>query len=91
MLNVIESSFVHANTKAKVRAPELRETTEFIINSEALQSDTLAPVLFITVLDHAVWQATSGIENMSGLSLTPKRSTKVNSNVITAFAFVDGT
>ena len=45
-------SITYENTEAKVLTPNC-ETNSFHINSGVLQRDTLAPFLFIIVLDYA--------------------------------------
>ena len=46
----------HNNTRAKVLSPD-GETEELEISARMLQGDTLAPFLFIIVLDYAMRQA----------------------------------
>jgi hypothetical protein len=86
LLNAIKS--MYTNTRAKVRTPD-GETEEFEIKAGVLQGDTLAPFLFIVVLDFALRQAISGSEEKLGFTLTPRRSARVHAKVITDLDFAD--
>ena len=55
----------YSNTKAKVITPD-GETDAFQIYSGVLQGDTLAPYLFVTVLDYTLRQAIQGREEDLG-------------------------
>ncbi len=52
---------MYQGTKAKVLSPD-GETEPFTISSGVLQGDTLAPYLFIIVLDYALRKAIHGKE-----------------------------
>ena len=52
---------MYRDTNAKVISPD-GETDMFQISSGVLQGDTLAPFLFIIVLDHALRKAISGFQ-----------------------------
>ena len=54
-------SITYENTEAKVLTPD-GEKNVFHINSSVLQGDTLAPFLFITVLDYAMISVIQGRE-----------------------------
>ena len=54
IVNAIEA--IYANTSAKVPSPD-GETDTFSILAGVLQGDTLAPYLFIIVLDYALRRA----------------------------------
>ena len=53
LVNAIKD--MYSNTQAKVLSPE-GETEPFLVTSGVLQGNTLAPFLFITVLDYAIWK-----------------------------------
>ena len=55
----LSTKHMYTNTKAKVLSPD-GETATFDIISGVLQGDTLAPFLFIIVLDYAKRQANDG-------------------------------
>ena len=71
-----------------MRTPD-GETEEFEIKAGVLQGDTLAPFLFIIVLDYALRRAISGKEDQLGFTLTPRRSARVHSKVLTDLDFAD--
>ena len=58
LLRAIES--MYTNTMAKVMSPD-GETDMFEITAGVLQGDTLAPFLFIIVLDFALRRAIEGV------------------------------
>mgnify|MGYP002052339858 FL=1 len=70
LLQAIET--MYSNTRAKVTTPD-GETEEFRILAGVLQGDTLAPFLFIVVLDYALRRAIEEHEDL-GFTLTPRRS-----------------
>ena len=57
LVNAIKD--MYSNTQVKVLSPD-RETEPFQVTSGLLQGNTLAPYLFIIVLDHALWKGTQG-------------------------------
>ena len=61
LLRAIEA--MYTNTKAKVVSPD-GETELFDITAGVLQGDTLAPFLFVIVLDYAMRKATDGKEEL---------------------------
>ena len=71
LLRAIET--MYAGTRAKVVTPD-GSSEEFDILAGVMQGDTLAPFLFIIVLDHALRKAISGREQELGFTLTPRRS-----------------
>ena len=81
-------SNVYANTSAKVLSPD-GETKIFSILAGVLQGDTLAPYLFIIVLDYALRQAISGKEEQYGFTITPRKSKRVGPVMQTDFDFAD--
>ena len=79
---------MYTNTRAKVITPD-GETDEFNILAGVLQGDTLAPFLFIIVLDYALRQATDGVGTELGFTVTPRRSRRVPAVRITDLDFAD--
>ena len=79
---------LYQNTKAKVMSPD-GETEAFDILSGVLQGDTLAPFLFIIVLDYVMRQAINGLEHELGFQLYRKRSSRVPAIFLTDFSFAD--
>ena len=70
LLNAIEK--MYTDTRAKVVSPD-GETDLFEITAGVLQGDTLAPFLFIMVLDYAMRKAIDGCELELGLTLIETR------------------
>ncbi len=54
-----------------------------------LQGDTLAPYLFIIVIDYALRTAREGKEEELGFLLVKRRSRRVGPVVVTGFDFAD--
>ena len=72
LLRAIES--MYSNTKARFMTPD-GETEQFDITAGVLQGDTLAPFLFIIVLDYAMRKAVGdGKEEELGFTIAPRRS-----------------
>ena len=72
LLRAIEQ--MYSNTKARVMTPD-GETELFDITAGVLQGDTLAPFLFVIVLDYALRKAMAdGKEEELGFKITPRRS-----------------
>ena len=65
------------------------ETEQFEITAGVLQGDTLAPFLFIIVLDFALRRAIEGKEEELGFTLTPRRSRRHPKEAITDLDFAD--
>ena len=86
LLRAIES--MYTNTRAKVISPD-GETEMFDITAGVLQGDTLAPFLFIIVLDYALRKAISGREEELGFTLTPRKSRRHPKVVLTDLDFAD--
>ena len=86
LLGAIET--IYSNTKAKIVTPD-GETEEFDILSGVLQGDTLAPFLFVIVLDYAMKQATGGLEADLGFTITPKKSRRIPATTLTDLDFAD--
>ena len=65
------------------------ETAWFELLAGVLQGDTLAPFLFIIVLDYALRQAITGREVELGFTITPRKSTRYPAKVETDLDFAD--
>ena len=81
-------SITYENTESKVLTP-IGETNSFQINSGLLQGDTLAPFLFIIVLDYAMRSAIQGREEELGLELKPKKSRRYPATILTDLSYAD--
>ena len=86
LLNTIKA--LYTDTKAKVLSPD-GETELFEIIMGVLQGDTLAPFLFVIVLDYAMRKSIDGKEEKFGFTITPKRSRRVHAKTITDLDFAD--
>ena len=86
LLRAIEQ--MYTNTKARVLSPD-GETDMFEITAGVLQGDTLAPFLFIIVLDYAMRQAVSGREEELGFTIHPRKSRRYPKVVLTDLDFAD--
>jgi len=65
------------------------ETQQFDVFAGVLQGDTLAPYLFIIVLDDALRKATEGMEEELGFTITPKKSRRTPAVTLTDLDFAD--
>ena len=79
---------MYTNTMAKVVSPD-GETNMFQITAGVLQGDTLAPFLFIIVLDYALRKAVAGREEELGFTITPRQSRRHAKVVLTDLDFAD--
>ena len=79
---------VYTGTKAKVLSPD-GETELFDITAGVLQGDTLAPYLFIIVLDYAMRSALKGKEEELGFPIKKRRSRRVGPEMVTDLDFAD--
>ena len=86
LLRAIEA--MYTNTKAKVVSPD-GETELFDITAGVLQGDTLAPFLFVIVLDYAMRKATNGREEELGFTITPRKSRRHPKEVLADLDFAD--
>ena len=86
LLRAIE--MMYADSRAKVVTPD-GNSEEFNILAGVLQGDTLAPFLFVIVLDFALRKAISGREQELGLTLTPRRSRRQPAVVLTDLDYAD--
>ena len=84
----IRERLVHAtetmyeNPTARVLTPD-GETEKFDITAGVMQGDTLAPFLFIDVLDYALRGALSGYEEQLGFTISPRRSQRLSTIALT--------
>ena len=86
LLHAIEK--MYTNTKAKVITPD-GETEMFEITTGVLQGDTLAPFLFIIVLDYAMRKALVGREDDLGFTLSTRKSRRHAKETLTDLDFAD--
>ena len=86
LLRAIES--MYTNTRAKVISPD-GETEMFDITAGVLQGDTLAPFLFVVVLDYALRKALTGREEDLGFTITPRKSSRHPKKVLADLDFAD--
>jgi hypothetical protein len=78
----------YQGTKAKVTTSD-GDTDEFDILAGVLQGDTLAPYLFIIVLDYCLRSAIEGREESLGFTIKPRRSRRVGPLNVTDLDFAD--
>ena len=74
--------------KAKVKSPD-GDTDYFNIHAGVMQGDTLAPYLFVVVLDDAMRKATEGKEEDLGLTIKRRQSKRVSGISITDLDHAD--
>ena len=74
--------------KARVTSTD-GETDYFKIFAGVMQGDTLAPFLFVIVLDYALRRAIEGREEELGFTLHPRRSRRVGAESICDLDFAD--
>ena len=86
LMQAIEA--MYANIRAKIVTPN-GETELFDITAGVLQGDTLAPFLFIIVLDYALKRATEGKEEELGFTILPRRSRRFPKVSLTDLDFAD--
>ena len=79
---------MYNKTMAKVISPD-GETELFEILAGVLQGDTLAPYLFVIVLDYALRMAIEGKEGDLGFQLSKRRSRRVGPDIVTDYDFAD--
>ncbi len=79
---------VFRNTRARVLTPD-GLTEEVHIHSGVLQGDTLAPYLFVIMLDYALRQAIGGREEELGFQLVRRQSRRKGPVVVTDLDFAD--
>ena len=78
------------NTTAKIVTPDMPdgESDVFEILARVLQGDTLAPFLFIIVLDYALRQALKEHEDL-GFTITPRKSRRIGPVTLSDLDFAD--
>ena len=86
IVNAIEETY--QGTKAKVITSD-GDTDEFDILAGVLQGDTLAPYLFIIVLNYCLRSAIEGKEERLGFTIRPRRSRRIGPVNITDLDFAD--
>ena len=79
---------MYTNTRARVMTPD-GCSEEFDITTGVLQGDTLAPFLFIIVLDYALRQAIVGREESLGFTIKPRRSSRHPAVMLTDLDYTD--
>lgn len=79
---------MYAGTRAKVVTPD-GDSEEFVIQAGVMQGDTLAPFLFIIVLDYALRKVISGREQDLGFTLTPRKLRRHPKVVLTDLDYAD--
>ena len=78
----------YSETRAKVLSPD-GITDDFEITAGVLQGDTLAPYLFVIVLDYALRKAIDGKESELGLQISRRRSRRCPAKFVTDLDFAD--
>ena len=78
---------LYTNTSSTILTPD-GETPFFSIQAGILQGDTLAPFLFIIVVDYVLHMSVDTI-NDKGYQLTPKRSSRYPAKYLTDTDFAD--
>ena len=78
----------YQNLQAKVCSPD-GDTDLFKMHAGVMQGDTLAPFLFVIVLDYALRKAIDGKEEELGFTLDRRRSRRVAAKAICDLDFVD--
>lgn len=79
---------IYENSSAQVLTPD-GETSFFDITSGIFQGDTLAPFLFIVVLDYTLKQAFNVSESNTGVVIQPRRSRRIPEIRIRDLAYAD--
>lgn len=81
-------AIIYDNVRANVLSPD-GETDWFNLFVGVLQGDTLAPYLFIIVLDYVMRQATEGKEEELDLTLKKRQSRRIGAQSVTDLDFAD--
>ena len=79
---------IYEQTRALVLTPD-GETSSFDIIAGVLQGDTLAPYLFIIVLDYVMRTAIGDDNNKLGFTITPRAGRRYPAEVVTDLDFAD--
>ena len=85
---VTASGHTYDHIIAHVTSPD-GVTDDFDIQAGVLQGDTLAPFLFIIVLDYVLRKALHGHEDRLSFTLQPRKSKRSGSQTITDLDFAD--
>ena len=83
MLDALNHLLIH-----QVLSPD-GKTDLFDILMGVLQGDTLAPFLFVIVLDYAMRKAIDGKEEALGFTITPRRSRRIPGRMVAHLDFAD--
>lgn len=86
IVKAIEATY--SETKAKVLSPD-GNTEEFHITAGVLQGDTLAPYLFVIMIDYALRMATMEREEELGFTINKRKSKRVGPEIVTDLDFAD--
>ena len=86
LVHAIET--MYQNTKAQVLTPD-GETEQFDITAGVMQGDTLAPFLFIIVLNYALRGTLNGYEEQVGFTISPRRLKRQSAVTLTDLDFAD--
>ena len=86
LVSAIQS--VYEKLKARVTSPD-GETDYFKIYAGVMQGDTLAPFLFVIVLDYAMRRAIQGKEEELGFTIHPRRGRRAGAKSICDLDFAD--
>ena len=73
---------MYEDTSAKVITPDGEKET-FIILAGVLQGDTLAPYLFVIVIDYIMRKALKGREERLGFQLRKRQSRRIPPIIVT--------
>ena len=79
---------IYKDLKAKVVSPD-GDTEFFDILAGVVQGDTLAPYLFVIVLDYAMRKATAGREEVLGFTIKERQSRRIPPISLTDLDFAD--
>ena len=79
---------MYQNTEARVLTPD-GETEQFDITTGVMQGDTLAPFLFIVVLNYALRGALNGYEEHLGFTISPRRLQRQSAVTLTDLDFAN--
>ena len=81
-------SIIYEDTSSKVITPD-GETETFSSLAGVLQGDTLAPYLFVIVIDYIMRKALTGREEKLGFHLRKRQSRRVPPIIVTDMDFAD--
>ena len=86
IVQAIEDTYQDSKAKVVTTGGDIEE---FDILAGVLQGDTLAPYLFIIVLDYCLRTAIGGDEEQLGFTIVPRRSRQIGPLNITDLDFAD--